>query len=219
MRKLESLGTEQNRKTYARHGATPPCYGVSFANLGKMQKQIKRDHALASALWRTGNFDARNLAMLVADAEAMTSKELDEWSAQANHCLAWLFARKILACNPLGKKKAERWTTAKNECRAEAAYMTLAVHAMENRDEPDAYFEDWLGKIESGIHKAPNRSRHGMNALLIAIGIRNKRLQKLALAAAARIGKVEVDHGDTACKTPDAAAYIKKTAARAAARA
>jgi 3-methyladenine DNA glycosylase AlkD len=220
LRTLESLGTAQNRKVYARHGAAPPCFGVSFANLGKLQKQIKRDHALASALWRTGNFDACNLALLIADPEAMTSRELDQWSAQINnHCLAEMFARHIVARNPLRKKKPEEWTAAKNEYLAEAAYMALSIYAMEDRDEEDAYFEDWLGKIENRIHKAPNRARHGMNALLIAIGIRNKRLQKLALAAAARIGKVVVDHGDTSCKTPDAAAYIRKAAARAAARA
>ena len=37
-----------------------------------------------------------------------------------------------------------------------------------------------------------------------------------ALAAAERIGKVHVDHGNTACTTPDAAAYIQKTLGRAA---
>jgi hypothetical protein len=50
-----------------------------------------------------------------------------------------------------------------------------------------------------------------MNMALIAIGVRSAGLRKLALAAAKRIGKVEVDHGDTSCKTPDAAAYIAKT--------
>ena len=30
-------------------------------------------------------------------------------------------------------------------------------------------------------------------------------------AAAKRIGKFEVDHGDTACKTPDSAQYIDKS--------
>jgi len=33
-------------------------------------------------------------------------------------------------------------------------------------------------------------------------------------AAARRIGKVEVDHGDTSCKTPDAEPYILKASAR-----
>ena len=49
-----------------------------------------------------------------------------------------------------------------------------------------------------------------MNNALIAIGRRNAQLQKQALAAAKRIGKLEIDHGDTACKTPDAATYILK---------
>ena len=35
-----------------------------------------------------------------------------------------------------------------------------------------------------------------------------------ALEAAKAIGKVEVDHGDTDCKTPDAASYILKAAKR-----
>ena len=40
-----------------------------------------------------------------------------------------------------------------------------------------------------------------------------------SLAAARRIGKVEVDHGDTGCKTPDAVDYIRKMAERRAAKA
>jgi hypothetical protein len=46
---------------------------------------------------------------------------------------------------------------------------------------------------------------------VILIGSRNVALRKAATAAAKRIGKVDVDHGDTACKTPDAASYIEKT--------
>ena len=46
---------------------------------------------------------------------------------------------------------------------------------------------------------------------VIMIGCRNGALRKAATAAAKRIGKVEIDHGDTDCKTPDAAQYIEKT--------
>ena len=38
-------------------------------------------------------------------------------------------------------------------------------------------------------------------------------LTKRALAAATRIGVVDVDHGETSCMTPDARTYIKKTLA------
>lgn len=54
-----------------------------------------------------------------------------------------------------------------------------------------------------------------MNIVAIQIGCRNADLRAAATAAAARIGPVDADHGDTACRTPDAAAYIAKTWAHA----
>ena len=76
----------------------------------------------------------------------------------------------------------------------------------------DAEVDRLLTKIEREIHRSKNRVRHSMNGALITIGLRDKAFEKKAIAAAGRIGKVAVDHGDTDCKTPDAAAYIRKTA-------
>src|SRR5262245_47076012 len=67
MRALEEAGSEQARKTYTRHGATGPMFGVAFGTLGALQKRIRVDHDLALKLWDTGNVDARNLAMKIAD--------------------------------------------------------------------------------------------------------------------------------------------------------
>ena len=47
MRELEANGTAQNRKVYARHGAGENMFGVSFANLEKLRKQIKVNHELS----------------------------------------------------------------------------------------------------------------------------------------------------------------------------
>ena len=87
------------------------------------------------------------------------------------------------------------------------------IGQMAFRDEatPDVWFEDRLPEIERTIHSAPNAQREVMNHAVIAIGCRSEALRKAATDAAKRIGKVEVDHGDTACKTPDAEAYIEKT--------
>ena len=52
-----------------------------------------------------------------------------------------------------------------------------------------------------------------MNDAIIGIGVRGGACTKAALATAKRVGKVEVDHGETGCKTPDAAGYIAKTLA------
>ncbi len=48
MSELESLGSEQTRKTYRRHGVSNEVYGVSYAHLERLKKKIKVDHELAT---------------------------------------------------------------------------------------------------------------------------------------------------------------------------
>jgi 3-methyladenine DNA glycosylase AlkD len=211
MKELEALGTAQNRKVYARHGADPNnMFGVSFANLYAMQKKIKRDHALALQLWETGNQDAQVLATLIADPQAMTDQQAEAWAKSFSHYgHAEMFSR-FFWSSPLARKKADKWHKAKGEWVASAGWSLLAVLALNDRSLPDDYFMHYLDLIKNGIHQQKNRVRHEMNNALIAIGLRNEKLEKQALAVAAAIGKVEVDHGATGCKTPDAAEYIKK---------
>jgi hypothetical protein len=58
-----------------------------------------------------------------------------------------------------------------------------------------------------------------MNNAMIAIGIRDAALQAQAIETAQKVGKVDIDHGDTRCETPDAVPYILKARARVEARA
>lgn len=88
MQQLEKSGTETYKKIWPRHGIQPPLFGVKYADLYKLQKKIGCDHELAQGLWRTGNHDARILATLIVDADALTSRELDSWLGSAgNHVL------------------------------------------------------------------------------------------------------------------------------------
>src|SRR2546422_323984 len=72
MSALEKEGSAQTKKTYLRHGAPEPMFGVSFATLKTLYKRIGVDHELACALWDTGNFDARNLAYKIVDPQRLT---------------------------------------------------------------------------------------------------------------------------------------------------
>ena len=60
------------------------------------------------------------------------------------------------------------------------------------------------------MHTAPNRVRYQMNSFIISVGSYVKPLLAKAKAAAKKVGPVEVDMGDTACKTPLATDYIAK---------
>lgn len=215
MRELENAGTAQARKTYARHGATGPMFGVGFATLKAMTRRIDVDHDLAFALWDTGNFDARNLAVKIVDPARMTSADLDRWAREVGRSRSWCgYVGMIASETPLGRAKLDEWLGSKDAGLRHAAWALLGQLAQRDESTPDAYFEKHLAEIERTIHSAPNDQRAGMNHAVIAVGCRNPRLRKAALAAAARIGPVEIDHGDTACETADAAEYIEKTWAR-----
>jgi 3-methyladenine DNA glycosylase AlkD len=211
MRQLEAFGTAQNRKIYGRHGVSGEMFGVSYRDLGALKKKIKTDHELALELWDTGNHDARVLAMMIADPAKFDSKLADAWIKELdNNVLADAFAS-FVGKTDAGRKRMERWAGSKDEWTGAVGWKVLAHLAGEDKDLPDSFFEPFLEEIESKIHTSKNRTRDAMNTALIAIGVRNQGLRKKALAAAARIGKVEVDHGETNCQTPDAAAYIEKT--------
>jgi len=214
MQALKAAGTEQNRKIYARHGVTHELYGVSFAELGKLKKKIKVDHALAQALWATGVHDARILAAMVADPAQADEAMLDEWAADlGNYVITDAFADYVFQ-TLLARQKMEAWIHSDDEWAGQGCWRLVAKFAMQDSTLPDAYFETCLAQIEAEIHTRKNRVRDAMNSALIAIGIRNALLQAEALEAAGKIGKVVVDHGQTGCKTPDAAVYIQKTVKR-----
>lgn len=218
LQQLEAAGSAQTRKTYARHGVGPKQFGVSYAVIGKLTKQIKRDHALALGLWASGWHDARVLATFIADPQLIDAATLDGWVVDgSNRALAGGLA-KFAATTPHAEALAAKWCADPREFVATTGWDVLAELAL-NSPLPDAKFAALLKTIERDIHQSQNHVRYAMNAALIAIGVRNAKLEKLAVAAAKRIGKVEVDHGETGCKTPDAVAYIAKTVAHRAMKA
>jgi 3-methyladenine DNA glycosylase AlkD len=219
LKALAGAGTAQNRKIYARHGVAGDQYGVSFADLKKLRKAIGTDHALACALWRTGNHDARILATMVADPGAFGPRELDAWVRELDNYVITDAFSSLVVKTPHALRKFAAWRDRKAEHVSSCAWNVLAALAQDQANELDeAWLREQLQVIADEIHARPNRTRHSMNQALIGIGVRGGALEKAALAAAGRIGKIEVDHGRTSCQTPDAAAYIAKTRAHRAGR-
>jgi 3-methyladenine DNA glycosylase AlkD len=213
MKELRANGSAQTRKICRRHGVRGDLFGVSYAVLGKMKKKIKVDQSLAEQLWATGNFDARYLATLIADPATISVRTLNAWAKDLNNRHLAGALSNVAAEAPSAKKQMEKWTAARNEMIGCAGWHTLASMARQNNGLSDAYFEKYLGIIESQIPSGKNWAKYAMNNALINIGVRNPSLERKAIAAAKRIGRVEVDHGETGCKTPDAVPYIKKTMA------
>ncbi|HDX9493502.1 DNA alkylation repair protein [Bacillus thuringiensis] len=215
MQQLEEYGTEQNRKTYKNHGAKEPLFGVSFANLKLLKKKIKKDTDLAVELWETKNMDAMTLATYILDPKNLTTEQLNSWVQDVDYyCLMDVFMTSICT-SPIAIERMEEWTKSNDEWIGRAGWSLLANISIKNKALHDGFFSPYLEEIKENIHNEKNRKKEAMNSALIAIGIRNEDLERQAIEIAREIGKVEVDHGATSCKTPDAESYIKKARERA----
>ncbi|KAA0797047.1 DNA alkylation repair protein [Bacillus tropicus] len=216
MQQLEEYGTEQNRKTYKNHGAKEPLFGVSFANLKLLKKKIKKDHDLAILLWETKNMDAMTLATMILDPKKVTTELLNKWVQEVDYYCLMDVLMTAICTSPIAIERMEDWTKSDDEWIGRAGWSLLANIAIKNKTLQDDFFSPYLEEIKENIHNEKNRKKEAMNSALIAIGIRNEDLEQTAIEIARKIGKVQVDHGATSCKTPDAESYIKKARERAA---
>ncbi len=176
---------------------------------GDLANKNRNNHELAVKLWKTGNYDASLLACQVADPSRVDDELAEEWVREVyNYVLSGEFSQ-LVGKSPLAQKKGEKWIKSREEYISRTGWLILSW-LVEHSTLPDDYFRPYIGMIETKIHSSPNCTRDAMNTALINIGLRPA-LTKECLAAAKRIGKVDVDHGETGCKTPDAGDYIVRT--------
>ena len=213
MTELKSLGTEQTLKTYARHGITEDTFGVKVGDLKKVFKKIKGDQQLALDLYETGNYDAMYLAGMVADGSKMTRKQIEDWAKNAKWpAIAYTTISWIATESPHAQTLAAKWIKSRNPHIATSGWTTYSgiVTTTDDADLDLNLLRDLLKLIESKIATAKNRVRYAMNGFVISVGCYVAPLTDAARKTAKAIGTVEVDMGDTACKVPDATAYIDK---------
>ncbi len=210
---LEAAGTEQGRKIYRRHGVTGPVFGVSYAHLNTLAKRIKIDHELALALWATGVHDARELAVKIIDGPKVSKTLLRSWVREVECYVTAGSVAGVAAASRHARSSSDELRDRKDEWQASVGWAIVAFTAEDPSVWTAADLRSLLGQIETEIHHRPNRVRHEMNQALIVIALRDGNLRRQAIAAARRIGRVQVDHGETGCKTPEAIGYIERTVA------
>lgn len=212
---LKKSGKLQTAAIYKRHGAGDDVFGTLTSEIAKLQKKIKVDHALAGELWKTGNAEARVLALQVSDPQRLTRADADRLLQEGQTRFLGCYLAKLLSRSPIARETMRAWMTSSDESTREIGYGLLSALL---QDEPGALGEaeadEFLATIEREIHASPNRARHAMNGALISIGVFQPACRDRAIEAAQRIGKVRVDHGETNCQTPDAVSAIAKGAKR-----
>ncbi|SFS36571.1 DNA alkylation repair protein [Paenibacillus sp. 453mf] len=214
MSTLEELGTEQTKKTFLRHGAREPFFGVRVGDMKKkLVKEVKKDQEVAQSLFSTGNSDAMYLAGLTVNPKLVSKEMLEAWVQQAywymiaEYPVAWLTAE-----SPFATELAMKWIQSEEEMIATAGWSTYANYVSITPDD-ELDLDELAGLLElvrSTVHEEQNWVRSVMNGFVISVGSYVQPLHEQAMNVAHQIGKVHVDVGNTACKIPLAEEYIRR---------
>ena len=215
MAELKKAADPQTKKTLVRHGAAPDkVYGVKVGNMKPIAKKIKGEQQLALELYATGIRDAMYLAGLIVDGSKMTRPQLNAWVRKSPGYAGICESTVVWAASehPDAIGIANQWMRSKAEMTSAAGWALyagcLSLYADEDLDFEE--IQKHMDHAVAHVHTAPNRVRYQMNNFVICVGCYVQPLLARAKAAARKIGAVEVDMGDTACRTPLATAYITK---------
>ncbi len=214
MSELAAKGTESYKRTMFRHGAKEPFFGVKISDMKLIHKRIKGDQKIAFDLYATGNGDAQYLAGMVVDGKKMTAAQIQKWLDTA--CWSMISANTVpwvATEHPEGLALALKWIDSPKPAVADAGWKTLCglVATLPDEQLPIKQLSALLDRVAKTMASADNSVRYGMNSFVISCGTYVAALGDKAIATARKLGTVEIDMGDTACKVPDAESYIIKS--------
>jgi len=195
---LERKGSRRAVLGMSRYGIQAKrAFGVPMSTLLTLRKRLGKDHALSTALWATGWYEARLLAALVGDPERVSRRQMNAWAAgfenwaDCDTACFHLFDR-----TPFAFEKAREWSASPRELVKRGGFVLMACLALHDKAAPDGSFLPFLPLIEKGARDERNFVKKGVSWALRGIGRRNRTLYAASLEVAKRLASSE----DAACR-------------------
>lgn len=158
---------------------TTHALGLSVPNIRRIAKRAGTDHALAEELWATGIHEARMVAALVADPNALPVAQMKRWAADLDSWDVTDMVAGTFASGRHADRAIQEWSQASHGFTKRCAFAMIARLAVSS-DRADAAFRDLFPSIRAAATDERNEVKKAVNWALRQIGKRN-----LALHAAA----------------------------------
>ena len=166
--------------------------GVSMPDIRAVAKTCGVDHALALELWETEIHEARILATLVADPDALTEPQRERWVLDITSWDLCDSAAELFGRAPAHSDAIEGWARRPEPFVKRCAFSMIARRAVWAKDAPDREFLGYLPLIRRAASKLPARVRHEHGAMSCRAQPHDGE-QHLVLPAAPGGGRVDVD--------------------------
>jgi len=186
---LKQLANAQAIEGMARFGIRPAqALGISMPTLRKMAKEIRRNQALALALWDSGIHEARILASMIAEPQLVSAELMEKW---ANDFDSWDVCDQVCGNlfdkTPYAYQKATQWCQQEREFVRRAGFVMMAELAVHDKKAQDQSFMQFFPLIKQHAGDERNFVKKAVNWALRQIGKRNSHLRTLALECAYEI--------------------------------
>jgi 3-methyladenine DNA glycosylase AlkD len=210
---LKALGTDKMRAQNSKNGAGENQFGVRLGDLRVLAKKIKKNHALALALWETGNVDARLLATLLIKPKTLSADEMDRMvrSVTFVQVADWLNSY-VVKHHPDKETLRQGWMATDDPMAARAGWTLTTERVVKSPEGLD--LPALLDRIESEMGNAAPEVQWTMNCSLAEIGIHFPDHRERALAIGETLGIYRDYPVSKGCTSPFAPIWINEMVSR-----
>ena len=219
LQQLAALGNEKVRARNRKLGAGDNQFGVQMGDLRKVAAKIKKDHALALALWETGNLDARLLAVLVSEPQRLAAAELEAMvrAATFGWLADWLNAY-VVKEHPGKEALRQKWMAPDTLREPGGTWLARAGWSLTsgriNASPEGLDLPALLDRIEAEMPLAAPETQWTMNNCLAGVGIHFPELRERAIAIGERLGIFRDYPVSKGCTSPFAPIWIREMVRR-----
>jgi 3-methyladenine DNA glycosylase AlkD len=213
LKQLEALGNERMRAQNRKHGARDNQFGVRLGDIRKLATEIKTNHELALALWKTGNIDARLLGIPLIKPNSLSAADMDRMvrSATFVQVAEWLNAY-VVRKHPDKETLRERWMADDDPWAARAGWSLTSERIARSPEGLD--LPALLERIELEMAGAAPEVQWTMNFCLAGIGIHFPTYRKRAIAIGETLGLYRDYPVSKGCTSPFAPIWINAMVSR-----
>jgi 3-methyladenine DNA glycosylase AlkD len=156
--------------------ATDRALGVSVPSIRRIAKRAGTDQALAGGLWATGIHEARQVAGLVADPNALSLARMRAWARDVDSWDLGDLLADSFCLTQHTDRLIDDWSHARHGFTKRIAFAMIARQAVSAKQRPDGDFVAWFPLIRAGAQDERNEVRKAVSWALRQIGKRDRAL-------------------------------------------
>lgn len=162
--------------------------GVPMNKMKKLGKELGTDHDLAAGLWGTGWYEARIVASMVDEPQAVTPEQMDSWVEEFdNWAIVDTVCFNLFDRTPHAWDKVDQWAEREEEFVKRTAFALLWSLTAHDAEAPDSRFHHGLELIEREAADGRPLVDKAIGMALRAIGKRRRGLRSVALELSERL--------------------------------